>query len=63
MAEAARSGGTDVPQPEIEHNEYHSAVEVDENYANWRDWVGPALAALFALAAIIVVVLMLTEQL
>lgn len=49
-------------QGELEHHEYHSAVEVDESVDNWRDWVGPALAVLFLIGALVVVVMMLTGQ-
>ena len=46
-----------------EHHEYHSAVEVDETRDDWKDWVGPGLAISFLLAALVVLVLMLTGQL
>ncbi len=52
-----------IPESELEHHEYHSAVEVDETQDNWRDWVGPGLALAFMLAAVVVVILMLTGQL
>jgi len=41
---------------------YHSAVEVDETVENWRDWVGPGLAILFLIAAIVVLTLMVSGQ-
>lgn len=40
-----------------EHHEYHSAVEVDESFDNWRDWVGPVLAILVVVGALVVLVL------
>ncbi len=35
-----------------EHHDYHSAVEIDETEANWKDWVGPGLAVFGVLAAV-----------
>ena len=63
MRDASLDRPSEMPTDEIEHHEYHSAVEVDESVDNWRDWIGPALAVLFLVAALIVVVLMLTGQL
>jgi hypothetical protein len=57
---AVTGTGADVPQNELEHHEYHSAVEVDEAVGSWKDWVGPALAVLALVAALIVVVMMLS---
>ncbi len=49
-ATAGRHAGT---AHDPDHHEYHSAVEVDESVDNWRDWVGPMLAILFVLAALV----------
>jgi hypothetical protein len=43
---------------DTEPHGYHSAVEIDEDVGSWRDWVGPALALLFLVGAIVVLVLM-----
>jgi hypothetical protein len=42
---------------DTELHEYHSAVEVDENYDNWRDWVGPVLAILAVVGALVLLFL------
>lgn len=57
---AVTGTGADVPPNELEHHEYHSAVEVDEKVGSWKDWVGPGLAALALIAALVVVILMLS---
>ncbi len=51
MKHASNSRSRDAPRPTEQH-EYHSAVEVDETQANWRDWIGPALAASGVILAI-----------
>lgn len=43
-----------------EHHEYHSAVEVDETRDDWKDWVGPLMAILALIGAL--VLLFLTSQ-
>lgn len=60
MSEVTMGNGAEDAPPELEHNEYHSAVEVDETVGSWKDWVGPALAALALIAAVVVVILMLS---
>ena len=60
MAKTAMGGPVDPQAGEIEHHEYHSAVEVDETVGSWKDWVGPGLALLALLVALVVVVLMLS---
>lgn len=60
MSEATISEAAEPSPPEIEHHEYHSAVEVDENYNNWRDWVGPGAAILFLIGALVVIAMMIT---
>lgn len=57
MTDRTIDSGTSGAEPELEHHEYHSAVEVDETKDNWRDWVGPVLAVLFAIGAIVIVVM------
>ena len=57
---AVTGTGADVPQDELEHHGYHSAVEVDESVGSWKDWVGPALAVLALIAAVVVVIMMLS---
>jgi len=57
MNEATAGTGARTPQDDPDHHEYHSAVEVDESFDNWRDWVGPSLAILFVLAALVGLVL------
>ena len=56
---AVTGTGADVPQNEPEHHQYHSAVEVDEAVGSWKDWVGPGLAVLALVGALVVVILML----
>lgn len=45
------------PEAQTEHHEYHSRVEVDESHENWRDWVGPALAILTVVGALLMLFL------
>ena len=54
----AHIGNTDGPSTEIEHHEYHSAVEVDETVGSWKDWVGPGLAV-FALVGILAIIILM----
>ena len=44
-------------QPDNSHHDYHSAVEIDESEANWKDWVGPGLAVFGVLAAVLLLFL------
>ena len=41
----------------LEQHGYHSAVEIDEDVGSWRDWVGPVLAVLFLVGAILLLFL------
>jgi hypothetical protein len=60
MSDATMDRAAESPQPEFEHHEYHSAVEVDETVGSWKDWVGPSLAVIGLLAALVVIVMMLS---
>ena len=40
-----------------DHHDYHSAVEIDESAANWKDWIGPAVAVFGVLAAVLLLFL------
>ena len=50
MATSSRTGASDAAP---EHHGYHSAVEIDEEVGSWKDWVGPSLAILFVVLAIV----------
>ncbi len=40
-----------------ESHGYHSAVEIDEDVGSWKDWVGPVLAILVVIGAIVALAL------
>lgn len=42
---------------DLDHHDYHSAVEIDETQANWKDWVGPGLAIFGVIAAMLLLFL------
>lgn len=50
MAMSEKINASDAP---LEQQGYHSAVEIDEEVGSWRDWVGPGLAILFVVLAIV----------
>ena len=43
------------PQDEFEHDEFHSSLEVDDT-TGWRVYVVPALAALFVIGALLIMI-------
>lgn len=44
------------PQDEFEHDEYHSSLEIDDT-TGWRVFIVPALAAIFVIGALMILVL------
>lgn len=50
MATSSNEMDANVP---VEPHGYHSAVEIDEDVGSWRDWVGPGLAILFVILALV----------
>lgn len=49
----ATSRKMDASDTAPEQHGYHSAIEIDEDIGSWRDWVGPGLAILFVVLAIV----------
>lgn len=43
--------------PADDQHDYHSAVEIDESKADWKDWIGPAVAVFGVLAALLLLFL------
>ena len=56
MPRAQTGTQASMAEAEFEHDEYHSSLEVDDTIG-WRVFVVPALAALFVIGALAILVL------